>query len=159
METYSHRHVLIGRIHLVFSCARHSLDPALPNNCLQRIQLVLVQFGILFQDEKSNRSSRKEAMADSNEVFLYCDVVVILFGIIGNVLVIISLVRQKRMLKNNSYFLILQLGICDLTVLVTTSSKILSNLSNLYDKFQFMINPQPSTAFFITFISYFKPLE
>ena len=42
---------------------------------------------------------------------------VILFGITGNSFVIATLVRQKTLLKNNNYFLILQLAISDLAVL------------------------------------------
>ena len=48
----------------------------------------------------------------------YSRIVVIVFGILGNVLVIISVLRQKNVLKNNYYFLVLQLAICDLGVLI-----------------------------------------
>ena len=45
--------------------------------------------------------------------------VVIVFGIVGNILVILSILRQKNnMLKNNYYFLVLHLAICDLVVLI-----------------------------------------
>ena len=43
---------------------------------------------------------------------------VVVFGILGNILVIISILRQKNMLKNSYYFLVLHLAICDLGVLI-----------------------------------------
>ena len=43
---------------------------------------------------------------------------VIVFGILGNILVILSMLRQKKnVLKNNYYFLVLHLACCDLAVL------------------------------------------
>ena len=46
-------------------------------------------------------------------------VVVVVFGILGNSLVILSILRQKKsVLKNNYYFLVLHLAICDLAVLI-----------------------------------------
>ena len=45
--------------------------------------------------------------------------VVVVFGILGNSLVILSILRQKKnVLKNNYYFLVLHLAICDLAVLI-----------------------------------------
>ena len=41
-------------------------------------------------------------------------VAALLFGIFGNTLVIISILGQRRLIKNNYYFLILHLAICDL---------------------------------------------
>ena len=42
----------------------------------------------------------------------------IVFGILGNILVILSMLRQKKnVLKNNYYFLVLHLACCDLAVL------------------------------------------
>ena len=44
---------------------------------------------------------------------------VVVFGILGNSLVILSILRQKKnVLKNNYYFLLLHLAICDLAVLI-----------------------------------------
>ena len=40
------------------------------------------------------------------------------FGTLGNILVIISILKQRRLLKNNYYLLVLQLAICDLGWLV-----------------------------------------
>ena len=39
---------------------------------------------------------------------------VVVFGILGNILVIISILRQRRLLRNNYYFLVLHLAVCDL---------------------------------------------
>ena len=50
--------------------------------------------------------------------FGYSFLSVILFGIVGNILVAISILRQKSLLKNNYYFLVLQLAICDLGALI-----------------------------------------
>ena len=47
----------------------------------------------------------------------YSLISVIVFGILGNILVIISIVRQKQLLKKNYYFLVLHLAICDLVAL------------------------------------------
>ncbi len=44
--------------------------------------------------------------------------VVLVFGILGNILVVISILRQKNVLKSNYYFLVLQLAICDLGALI-----------------------------------------
>ena len=52
------------------------------------------------------------------EVFIYSVDVVTILGILGNILVVISILRQKNVLKNNYYFLVLQLAICDLGALV-----------------------------------------
>jgi hypothetical protein len=51
------------------------------------------------------------------DVYRYSDAVVLVFGILGNILVIISILRQKQVLKNNYYFLVLHLAICDLGAL------------------------------------------
>ena len=53
------------------------------------------------------------------DAYRYSHTLVIVFGIIGNILVILSILRQKKnVLKNNYYFLVLHLAICDLTVLI-----------------------------------------
>ena len=49
----------------------------------------------------------------------YPSTVIIVFGILGNILVILSIQRQKKnVLTNNYYFLVLHLAICDLAVLI-----------------------------------------
>jgi hypothetical protein len=49
---------------------------------------------------------------------IYSSIAVIVFGICGNTLVIISILRQRRLLKNNYYFLVFHLAICDLVWLL-----------------------------------------
>ena len=53
------------------------------------------------------------------DAYGYSRSLIIVFGIIGNILAILSILRQKKnLLKNNYYFLVLHLAICDLTVLI-----------------------------------------
>ena len=53
------------------------------------------------------------------EAFIYSRASVIVFGIFGNILVILSTLRQKKnLLKSNHYLLVLHLAICDLAVLM-----------------------------------------
>jgi hypothetical protein len=52
------------------------------------------------------------------DAYRYSYLAVIVFGILGNLLVIISLLRQKNMLKSNYYFLVLHLAICDFGALI-----------------------------------------
>ena len=60
------------------------------------------------------------------DAYRYSYAVVLVVGILGNILVIISILRQKKVLKNNYYFLVLHLAICDLGAL----SILLFNLIN-----------------------------
>lgn len=54
-----------------------------------------------------------------NDAYTYSNTAVIVFGILGNSLVITWILKQKRnLLKNNYYFLVLHLAICDLAVLI-----------------------------------------
>ena len=46
------------------------------------------------------------------------ETIIIVFGIIGNILVILSILGQKKMLKSNYFFLVLHLSICDLAALI-----------------------------------------
>jgi hypothetical protein len=57
-------------------------------------------------------------MGMTYDVYRYSDFVVLVFGTIGNILVVISVLRQKTVLENRHYFLVLQLAICDLGVLI-----------------------------------------
>ena len=52
------------------------------------------------------------------DAFRYSLISVIVFGILGNILVIISIARQKQLLKKNYYFLVLHLAVCDLGALI-----------------------------------------
>ena len=54
-----------------------------------------------------------------DDAFGYSFTVVLVFGILGNILVILSILKQKQiMLKNDYYFLVLNLAVCDLAVLI-----------------------------------------
>ena len=54
-----------------------------------------------------------------NDAYEYSYTVVVVFGILGNILVILSILRQKNtLLKKNYYFLVLHLAICDLAALI-----------------------------------------
>ena len=53
-----------------------------------------------------------------NEISEYSLLVVLGLGIIGNALVILCIARQRKILKNNHYFLVLHLTICDFTTLM-----------------------------------------
>ena len=48
------------------------------------------------------------------DAYQYSLISVLVFGILGNILVIISIARQKQLLKKNYYFLVLHLAVCDL---------------------------------------------
>jgi hypothetical protein len=50
------------------------------------------------------------------DAYRYSNTVVLVLGILGNILVIISILTQKKVLKNNYYFVVLHLAICDLGV-------------------------------------------
>ena len=53
-----------------------------------------------------------------NDAYEYSYTVVVVFGILGNILVILSILRKKNMPKNDYYFLVLHLAICDLAALI-----------------------------------------
>ena len=50
----------------------------------------------------------------TDDIFRHAFISVLAFGILGNILVIISILKQKRLFKHNYYFLVLHLAICDL---------------------------------------------
>jgi hypothetical protein len=52
------------------------------------------------------------------DLYRYFFVVVFVFGILGNILVIISILRQKKVMKNNYYSLVLHLAMCDLGAVI-----------------------------------------
>ena len=63
-----------------------------------------------------------------DEAYKYSFTVVVVIGILGNILVILSILRQKKnMLKNDYYFLVLHLAICDLAVLIIRIFNIVDN--------------------------------
>ena len=68
---------------------------------------------------KSEYQLFKEKMELENPAaYKYSYTSVVVFGILGNILVIISILRQKKLLKNSYYYLVLHLAICDLGWLV-----------------------------------------
>ena len=57
---------------------------------------------------------------------------IVIFGSIGNLLVIFSLYHQKKLLKkNNHYYLVLHLAICDLALLLFTTEYIYTSFTGL----------------------------
>ena len=55
---------------------------------------------------------------ETTAAYKYSFTSVVVFGILGNILVIISILRQRNLLKNNYYLLVLHLAVCDLAWLV-----------------------------------------
>ena len=88
-----------------FSNERHNSKDN-NNTTRQKIQLKLT--------ERINETMKKTAY----DVYRYSDIVVLVLGILGNILVVTSILRQKIVMKNNYYYLLSQLAICDLGVLV-----------------------------------------
>ena len=52
------------------------------------------------------------------DAYRHSKTIVSVLGILGNILVILSILRQKINLQNNYYFLVLHLAICDLLALI-----------------------------------------
>ena len=52
------------------------------------------------------------------QALTYSHISICAFGIIGNILVIVSILGQRKLLKNNYHFLVLHLAICDFGCLV-----------------------------------------
>ena len=72
----------------------------------------------LYSATKFNSNFLNERMGKTTyDAYRYSYAVVNVVGILGNILVIISILRQKKLLKNNYYFLVLHLAICDLGAL------------------------------------------
>ena len=92
------------------------------------------------------------------DAYRYSYAVVLAVGILGNILVIISILRQKKLLKNNYYFPVLHLAICDLGA----PTLILFNHINWYlveDRLVTVIPPSPSIVFSLPYISFFESQE
>ena len=64
----------------------------------------------------------------SDDVYMSSYMIVAILGIFGNILVITSILRRRKLLKNNYYFLVLHLSICDLTWLVIDLSYAIHHL-------------------------------
>ena len=69
------------------------------------------------KDNMVRISITKETM-EMPAAYKYSLTSVVVFGILGNILVIISILRQKKLLMNNYHFVVLHLAICDLGWLV-----------------------------------------
>jgi hypothetical protein len=70
-------------------------------------------------NESHNSNFLNERMEKTTyDAYRYSYAVILVFGILGNILVIISILRQKKLLKKNYYFLVLHLTICDLGALI-----------------------------------------
>ena len=63
-----------------------------------------------------------------NRILTKITVPIALFGIIGNSLVIISILRRRSLLTSNYYFLVLNLAICDGTLLVLDIMDLITQL-------------------------------
>ena len=75
-----------------------------------------------------------ETKALTYVLFKYSFILLVVFGILGNFLVVISILKQRRLLKNNYYYLVLHLAICDLSGLVLTFGDVLkSDSADFYD--------------------------
>ena len=114
---YTHK-VLIGRIHLVFSCECPTLTyiPIVlqENNTCRKANSLIVN--CISTTKVAAQIFLNETMGKiKDDAYGYSYTVVVVFGILGNILVILSILRQKKnMLKNDYYFLVLHLAICDL---------------------------------------------
>ncbi len=71
------------------------------------------------QQQFRNFDPLSETMGETGyDAYRYSYTAVIVFGILGNILIIVSILRQTNVLKNNYYFLVLQLAICNLGALI-----------------------------------------
>ena len=112
--------ILIGGIHLV--CIEYT-ETNLFAICsvFKGIAQTSCQFDLelFFSNESHDSNFLNERMGKTADVaYIYSLAVVLVVGILGNILVIISILRQKKLLKNNYYFLVLNLAICDLGPLI-----------------------------------------
>ena len=69
----------------------------------------------------SNTATTNTILVDPNYASALFRSLTVLFGVLGNILVIYSIISQRRLLKNNYYFLVLHLAFCDLMVLLLSS--------------------------------------
>ena len=98
----------------------------LQNNISKRSTIAATQTMVQFFKERIQTTA--------SQAFRFSYILVIAFGILGNILVIISISRQGKLLKSNYYFLVLHLGICDLGYLVVRFFEILN--SSFVDLFE-----------------------
>jgi hypothetical protein len=111
---------------------------------------------LYFSNESHNSNFLNETMGKTtDDAYIYPYAVVLVVGILGNILVIISILRQKKLLKSNYYFLVLHLAICDLG----TPILILSIISTAVLSENNLLLIPPSIVFSFTYISFFESQE
>ena len=113
--------ILIGGIHLVYIEYKETNLFAICS-VFKGIAQTSCQLDseLYFSNESHDSNFLNERMGKTADVaYIYSFAVVNVLGILGNILVIISILRQKKLLKNNYYFLVLHLAICDLGLLIT----------------------------------------
>ena len=112
--------ILIGGIHLVYIEYTETNLFAICS-VFKGIAQTNCQFDLelFFSNESHDSNFLNERMGKTADVaYIYSFAVVNVVGILGNIMVIISILRQKKLLKNNYYFLVLHLAICDLGPLI-----------------------------------------
>lgn len=73
--------------------------------------------------------------------------VVVLFGVLGNIFVAVTIIRQKRLVKTNYYYLVFQLAVCDCVVLLCYSNEV----CQLWESKFSMIHSTILCKFWLTF--------
>ena len=112
--------IRIGRMHLLtWYCLTYRRYRTETNSFATIQTSDQFEHELYFSNESHNSNFLNETMGKTaDDAYRYSYVVVIVFGILGNILVINSILRQKKLLKNNYYFLVLHLTICDLGPLI-----------------------------------------
>ena len=83
-------------------------------------------------NETTQNTTSYSSRYSSRDAVRYSSIAVTVFGICGNTLVIISILRQRRLLRNNYYFLVFHLAICDLLWLLEDFLMFVNTESSLY---------------------------
>jgi hypothetical protein len=83
-------------------------------------------------NETTQNTTSYSSRYSSRDAVRYFGFAVLVFGICGNTLVIISILRQRRLLRNNYYFLVFHLAICDLVWLLVNVLITIINSSLLF---------------------------
>jgi hypothetical protein len=98
-----------------------AICPVYRRNCTDKLPCSLIRNCISATKVTDQISWINERMEKTTyDVYRYSYDLVLVFGILGNILVIMSILRQKKVLKNNYYFLVLHLAMCDLGALITS---------------------------------------